>query len=342
MPIRAQDIAIDLGTTNMMLYVRGKGIVINEPTAVVVEARDRRVVRAVGDEARYLLGRTRDTLKAIRPIRYGNIADFDATVVMLRYFIRKAVGTSHLSKPKVLISIPAGLDEVSRKAIREAVQLAGARQVIFVEKPLAAAMGAGLPAYEPVGTMVVDLGGGTTDTAIISLGGIVVAQSVKVGGETMDQAIVDYLKKNSSMLVGEETAEEIKIDLASADTTLTVNNTAMVRGFDLLSARVMNAEFTAAQAQDAVRDACQAILTSIRWVLERTPPELASDIMRSGIHLTGGTAQLAGLDRMIAGAIGIPVSIASNPTDATVMGMGYLLENPDMLAAVSRSVINRF
>ena len=342
MPIRAQDIAIDLGTTNMMLYVRGKGIVINEPTAVVVEARDRRVVRAVGDEARYLLGRTRDTLKAIRPIRYGNIADFDATVVMLRYFIRKAVGTSHLSKPKVLISNPAGLDEVSRKAIREAVQLAGARQVIFVEKPLAAAMGAGLPAYEPVGTMVVDLGGGTTDTAIISLGGIVVAQSVKVGGETMDQAIVDYLKKNSSMLVGEETAEEIKIDLASADTTLTVNNTAMVRGFDLLSARVMNAEFTAAQAQDAVRDACQAILTSIRWVLERTPPELASDIMRSGIHLTGGTAQLAGLDRMIAGAIGIPVSIASNPTDATVMGMGYLLENPDMLAAVSRSVINRF
>ena len=342
MGIKAPDIAIDLGTTNIMLYVRGKGIVINEPTAVVVEARDRRVVRAVGDEARYLLGRTRDTLKAIRPIRYGNIADFDATEVMLRYFIRKAIGVSHLTKPKVLVSIPAGLDEVSRKAIREAVHLAGAKSVIFVEKPLAAAIGAGLPAYEAVGTMVVDLGGGTTDTAIISLGGIVVAQSVKVGGETMDQAIVDYLKKNSSMLVGEETAEELKIDLASADPSVTVNTSAVVRGFDLLSARVMNAEFTAAQAQDAVSDACQAILTSVRWVLERTPPELSADIMRSGIHLTGGTAQLLGLDRMIAGAIGIPVSIASNPTDATVMGMGYLLENPDLLAMVARSVINQF
>ncbi len=342
MGIKAPDIAIDLGTTNVMLYVRGKGIVINEPSAVVVEARDRHVVRAVGDEARYLLGRTRDTLKAIRPIKCGNISDFDATEVMLRYFIRKAIGVSHLTKPRALVSVPVSLDEVSRKAIREAVQLAGAKTVIFVEKPLAAAIGAGLSAYEPIGTMVVDLGGGTTDTAIISMGGVVVAQSIKVGGESMDQAIVDYLKKNSSMLVGEETAEELKIDLASADASASVNTSAFVRGFDMLSARVMNVEFTAAQARDAVSEACQAILASIRWVLERTPPELSADIMRGGIHLTGGTAQLLGLDHMISSALGIPVQIASNPTDATVMGMGYLLENPDLLSAVSHSAINVF
>jgi rod shape-determining protein MreB len=174
------------------------------------------------------------------------------------------------------------------------------------------------------------------------MGGVVVAQSIKVGGESMDQAIVDYLKKNSSMLVGEETAEELKIDLASADASASVNTSAFVRGFDMLSARVMNVEFTAAQARDAVSEACQAILASIRWVLERTPPELSADIMRGGIHLTGGTAQLLGLDHMISSALGIPVQIASNPTDATVMGMGYLLENPDLLSAVSHSAINVF
>ena len=199
MQIRASDIAIDLGTTNTLVYVRGKGIVISEPTIVVVEARDRSTVRAVGDEARYLLGRTKDSLRAVLPIKDGVISDYDAAEVMIRYFIRKAIGVSHLIGPRVLVSIPVSLPEVSRKALREAVQVSGAKSVIFVEKPLAAAIGAGLPVYDPIGSMVVDVGGGTTDTAIVSLGGLVVAQSIQVGGEKMDQAIINYLKKNSSM-----------------------------------------------------------------------------------------------------------------------------------------------
>ncbi len=340
MPFRAPDIAIDLGTVNTMVYVRGKGIVINEPTVVVVEARDRRSVRAVGDEARYLIGRTKDTLRSVRPLKDGIIADFDATEVMLRYFIRKAIGASHLSRPRALVSIPVAMDEVSRKAVKEAVNMAGAKEVIFVEKPLAAAIGSGLPVYDPVGSMVVDVGGGTTDSAIVSLGGIVVAQSVKVGGEKMDQAIINYLKKNSSMLVGERTAEELKKDLAAATPVTGSNTVAHVRGFDLLSARVMDVEFTAAQAHDAVTEPCMAILASVRWVLERTPPELSADIMRSGIHLTGGACQLLALDKFIATHLGIPVLTAKEPGDATIMGMGYLIENQDLLNAVAHSGVN--
>ena len=340
MPFRAPDIAIDLGTVNTMVYVRGKGIVINEPTVVVVEARDRRSVRAVGDEARYLIGRTKDTLRSVRPLKDGIIADFDATEVMLRYFIRKAIGASHLSRPRALVSIPVAMDEVSRKAVKEAVNMAGAKEVIFVEKPLAAAIGSGLPVYDPVGSMVVDVGGGTTDSAIVSLGGIVVAQSVKVGGEKMDQAIINYLKKNSSMLVGERTAEELKKDLAAATPVTGSNTVAHVRGFDLLSARVMDVEFTAAQAHDAISEPCAAIVSALRWVLERTPPELTADIMRNGIHLSGGTAQLLGLDQYIGNALGIPALTIPDPADATIMGMGYLLENPDLFNAVQHSALN--
>ncbi len=340
MPIKAPDVAIDLGTTNTMLYVRGRGIVINEPTVIVVEARDRHVVRAVGDEARYLLGRTKDTLRAVRPIKAGVISDFDAAEVLLRYFMRKAIGVSHLVKPRVLVSVPVGLEDVNRKALTEAVRSAGAKTVIFVEKPLAAAIGAGLPAYDPVGSMVVDVGGGTTDCAIVSLGGIVVGQSVQVGGERMDESIVSYLKKNSSMLIGERTAEELKKDLSSAMPVVGENTTAHVRGFDLLSARVMDVEFTANQAHDAVTEPCMAILASVRWVLERTPPELSGDIMKSGIHLSGGAAQLQGLSHFITAQLGIPSAVVNDPGDATVMGMGYLLENPDLLNAVAHTGVN--
>ena len=341
MAFRAPDIAIDLGTANTMLYVRGKGIVINEPTVAVVETRNRRAVRAVGDEARYLMGRTKDTMKAVMPIKDGIIADFDAAEVLIRYFIRKAIGSSHLFRPRVLVSIPASLDEVPRKAFREAVTVAGAKEVIFVEKPLAAAIGSGLPVYDPIGSMVVDIGGGTTDTAVVSMGGIVVAQSIRVGGQKMDQAIIAYLKKNSSILIGESTAEDLKKDLAGAMPVTGANTVAHVRGFDLLSARVMDVEFSAAQAHDAVTEPCMAILASICWVLERTPPELAADVMRSGIHLTGGGSQLLGLDRLIATRLGIPVLLAREPGDATILGMGYLVENHDLLAAVQASPINQ-
>ena len=339
MPIKAPDIAIDLGTTNTMVYVRGKGIVINEPTVVVVEARDRRAVRAVGDEARYLMGRTRDTLRAIRPVQAGLIVDYDAAEVLVHYFIRKAIGVSYLIKPRVLVSIPPSMDEVSRRVVRQAVAARGIKNVFFVEKPFAAAVGAGLPAYDPAGTLMVDVGGGTTDIALISLGGVVVAQSIPVGGEKMDQAIIDYLKKNSSMLIGDRTAEELKKDLACA-TPVVANTTAHVRGFDLLSARVMDVEFTAAQAHDAISEPCAAIVSALRWVLERTPPELTADIMRNGIHLSGGTAQLLGLDQYIGNALGIPALTIPDPADATIMGMGYLLENPDLFNAIQHSALN--
>ena len=340
MPIKAPDIAIDLGTTNTLVYVYHKGIVISEPTIVVVESRDKHLVRAVGDEAALLLGRTTEALQAILPIRDGTIQDFDTAEVLIRYFMRKAIGVSHLLKPRVLVCIPAGLPAVARKVVTEAVSMAGGKHIVLVEKPLAAAIGAGLPVYEPVGNMVVDVGGGTTDAAIVSMGGLVVSQSIHVGGEKMNDAVVNYLKKNSGMLIGDRTAEAVKIDLASAIAPEGDSRRTHVRGRDLLSARVMDVEFTAAQAHDAVLEPCMAILACVRWVLERTPPELSADIMRNGIHLTGGAAQLYGLDRLIGSQLGIPAMLAKEPQDCTILGMGYLLENPDLLNDLAHSGIN--
>ena len=337
----APDIAIDLGSTNTMVYVRGRGVVISEPTLVVVSTEDRHLVRAVGDEAKYLLGRTRDTLTAIQPIQHGAISDFDCTEVLLKYFIQKAIGPSHLFKPRVLVAVPVGLPAVARRALTEAVRAAGGRHVYMVEKVLAAAVGSGLPIYDPVGTMVVDIGGGTTDAAIISMGGLVVSQSIHVGGLRMDESIVNYLKKNSSMLIGTRMAEEVKMDLASA-LPARENRHVHIRGRDLLSAHAMDVEFTAAQAYEAVREPCAAILASIKWVLERTPPELAVDIMRGGIHLTGGASQLANLDQFIGQQTGIPVLPAKEPEEATISGLGSFLENEEPFQAIMNSAINKF
>ncbi len=339
MPFVAPDVAIDLGTSNTLVYVRSRGVVISEPTVVVVSTQDKRMVRAVGDEAKFLLGRTRDSLSAVMPIRYGAISDFDAAVVLVHYFLRKAIGSSFLVKPRVLVAVPSGLSAISRKAITEAVKEAGAKKVILVEKSLAAAIGCMLPVYDPTGSMVVDIGGGTTDTAIVSLGGIVVSQSIQVGGSRMDDAIVAYLKKNSSMLIGDRTAEEVKIDLASA-LPASENRYVHIRGRDLLSAHAMNVEFSSAQAYEAITEPCMAILASVKWVLERTPPELAADIMRGGIHLCGGGSQLTALDQFIGQQTGIPVFLAREPEDSTVIGLGHILENPELMESVSRSAIN--
>ncbi|MGN0779610.1 MAG: rod shape-determining protein, partial [Aristaeellaceae bacterium] len=319
MAIIAPEIGIDLGTSNTVVYVRGRGIVISEPTMLVVNSGNKRSVRAVGDEARFLMGRTNEALSVVRPIKNGSIADFDLTEMLLRYFIRKAIGVSHVVKPKVVVSVPANLPAVSRKAVKEAAQIAGAKTVYLIEKPFAAAIGSGLPVYEPVGSMVVDIGGGTTDVAIVSLGGMVVAQSIQVGGVKMDEAIMNYIKREFNMSIGERTAEDVKIDLATA-LPLAEGRQVRIRGRDLLSPQSMEIEFTSAQAYDALREPCAAILTAIKWVLERTPPELAADIMRSGIHLTGGVAQLFALDQFIATKLGIPVLIAKEPEDCTVMG----------------------
>ena len=331
----APDIGIDLGTSNTVVYVRGRGIVISEPTMVVVDSGNKRSVRAVGDDAKFLLGRTSDALTVVRPIRGGSIADFDMTEMVLRYFMRKAIGVSHVVKPKVVVSIPAGLPAVARKAVSEAAEIAGAKTVYLIEKPFAAAIGSGLPVYEPVGSMVVDIGGGTTDVAVVSLGGLVVAQSVQVGGVKMDEAIINYIKREFNMLIGDRTAEDVKLDLASA-MPLTEGRQVRIRGRDLLSPQAMDIEFTSSQAHEAIKDPCRAILAAIKWVLERTPPELAADIMRSGIHLTGGGAQLFAMDQFIATELGIPVLIAKEPEDCTVMGLGYLVENMQLLASIGK------
>ena len=331
----APDIGIDLGTSNTVVYVRGRGIVISEPTMVVVDSGNKRSVRAVGDDAKFLLGRTSDALSVVRPIRGGSIADFDMTEMVLRYFMRKAIGVSHVVKPKVVVSIPAGLPAVARKAVSEAAEIAGAKTVYLIEKSFAAAIGSGLPVYEPVGSMVVDIGGGTTYVAVVSLGGLVVAQSVQVGGVKMDEAIINYIKREFNMLIGDRTAEDVKLDLASA-MPLSEGRQVRIRGRDLLSPQAMDIEFTSAQAHEAIKEPCRAILAAIKWVLERTPPELAADIMRSGIHLTGGGAQLFAMDQFIATELGIPVLIAREPEDCTVMGLGYLVENMQLLASIGK------
>ena len=331
MPLLAPDIGIDLGTENINVYVRGRGIVISEPSLVVLDRENSHTVRAVGDEARFLFGRTPDTLIAVSPIRNGQIADFDIAELMFKYFIRKAVGVSYLGKPKIIVSVPCGLDDVNRKALTEAVRMAGSKHVFLIEKPFAAAIGTGLPVYDPIGSLVVDVGAGTTDVAVISLGGLVVSQSVQVGGN----AIADYLRRECSIFVGSQTAENIKKDLASA-MPLDEDRTILVRGVNQLNTSAGTVSFSAAQAYEAVKSPCAAIVKAIRWVLERTPPELAADIMKSGIHLTGDGAKLFALDRYISESLGIPVLLARDPGDCCILGIGYLTENIQLVTPQDR------
>ena len=326
MPFLAPDIGIDLGTENINVYVRGRGIVISEPTLVVLSKENRNTIRAVGDEARFLYGRSPDTLIAVSPIRNGQVADFDIAELMFRYFIRKAVGVSYLGKPRIIISVPCGMDDVNRKALTEAIRMAGARHVFLIEKPFASAIGTGLPVYDPIGSLVVDIGAGTTDIAVISLGGLVVSQSVQVGGNKFNEAIADYLRRECNILIGSQTADNIKKDLASA-LPLNETRTIMVRGVNQLNTSAGTVSFTSDQAYDAVKNPCGAIVKAIRWVLERTPPELAADIMKSGIHLTGDGAMLFALDRYISESLGMPVLLARDPGDCCILGIGYLTEN---------------
>ena len=337
MALRAPDIALDLGTTNTMVYVRKRGVLINEPTLLVTSASDRLNFKAVGQEAGMLLGRTTDALVTVHPLRDGAVEDFEATATLVRYFIRNAIGSNYLfSKPRVVVSVPVNLPEVSRKALIEAVRMGGCKKVYLVEKPLAAAIGSGLPVYEPVGSMVVDVGGGTTDIAVVSMGGIVTARSIQVGGHKMDEAIMNYLKSTSSLMIGERTAENVKIDLAAA-IPMETNRKVRIRGRDSLSAHAMDVEFTAAQAYEAVKEPCMAIRDGIRWVLERTPPELAADVMRTGIHLTGGGSRLFGLDQYIGRELSLPVLQARQPEDCTITGLGHILDHQELMESLIRN-----
>ena len=331
MPFWAPDIGIDLGTDHFSLYVRGRGIVISEPSLVVLDRENRHTVRAVGDEARFLFGRQPDQLISVSPIRNGQVADFDMAELMFKYFIRKAVGVSYLGKPRIIVSVPCGLDDVNRKALIEAVRMAGSKHVFLIEKPFAAAIGTGLPVYDPIGNLVVDIGAGTTDVAVISLGGLVVSQSVQVGGNKFNDAIAEYLRRECSILIGSQTAENIKKDLATA-LPLDEPRSILVRGVNQLNTSASTVEFTSTQAYEAVKSPCSAIVKTLRWVLERTPPELAADIMKSGIHLTGDGARLFALDRYISESIGIPVLLARDPGDCCILGIGYLTGNMQLVA----------
>ena len=338
MAIIAPDIGIDLGTANTQVYVKKKGIVINEPSLLVVDRGGRHTVRAIGEEARVLLGRTASDVTAIRPLSDALIRDIDMTQYMLQYFVRKAIGASRLVKPRAVMTVPSRVTMLERRLVRKAAVYAGLRekQVHLVDKPFAAAFGLNLPVFEPTGSMVVDVGGGTTECAVICLGGVVVSRSIRVGGDKMDEAIIAFVKREYNMLIGDRTAEDVKMTLGSA-LPLSEERRVLVRGRDMITNLPQTVEISSARVYDALRAPCQAILKAIQHVLEHTPPELAGDVMRSGIHLTGGGAQLFGLDQFIASELEMPVLLARDPMNSAALGAGRLAENIEDLHRIGKS-----
>ena len=328
----SNDIAIDLGTATTLVYVRGKGIVLNEPSVVAVDRGSNRV-RSVGQEAKRMLGRTPSNIVAIRPMRDGVIADFEITESMIRHFIRKVHNSRRMSRPRMIIGIPSGITEVERRAVRESAERAGAREVYLITEPMAAAIGAGLPIQEPTGNMVVDVGGGTTEVAVISLGGIVVFKSVRIAGDELDDAIIQHIKREYSMFIGERTAEDIKIKLGSAF-PMEQEVTMEVKGQDLVAGLPKTMTITSEEIRNALAEPVSEIISAIRQTLERTPPELAADIVDRGMVLTGGGASLHGLDQLISEETKLPVTIAENPIDCVVLGAGKALEELDTLREV--------
>ena len=314
----SKSIGIDLGTANTLIYMKGKGIIMREPSVVAVDVRTD-VVKYVGQAAKDVIGRTPGSIMAIRPLKDGVIADFDVTASMLQWFFQKSIGRNRFGKPRVVICIPSGVTAVERRAVREAAQKAGAKYVRIVEEPMAAAIGAGLPVEEAVGSMVVDIGGGTTEVAVISMGGIVVSKSV------FDQAIIAYVKKKYNLLIGERTAENIKICIGSAY-PYENEETVEIKGRNLADGFPKNIILTPQEIREALVDSIVSILDAIRSTLEKTPPELSADIIDRGITLTGGGAMLKGLDRLITIETGMPVHIAENPLDCVAMGAGRILE----------------
>ncbi len=322
---RSMDIGVDLGTANVLVYIKGKGIVLREPSVVALD-RDTNRVLAIGEEARRMLGRTPGNIIAIRPLREGVIADYDTTESMLRHFIQKVAGKSMFFKPRIMICIPSGVTTVEKRAVLEAAMQAGAAKTYLIEEPLAAALGAGLDIAEPCGSMVVDIGGGTTDVAVLSLGGIVVSDSLRIGGDKFDEAIVRYVKKEYNILIGERTAEEIKISVGSAYPRGR-NETIEIRGRDLVSGLPKTIRINSDETRDALAEPVSLIVECVKSVLEKTPPELAADIVDRGIVMTGGGALLEGLDRLINDATGIPTYLAEDPLSCVALGAGKALDS---------------
>lgn len=332
----SNDLAIDLGTANTLIYLKGQGVVCNEPSVVAVQnegSSSRRKVVAVGQEAKNMLGRTPDSISAIRPMKDGVIADFEITEEMLRYFIRKVSNKRALVRPRIIICVPHGITEVEKRAVRESAESAGAREVYLIEEPMAAAIGAGLPITEACGSMILDIGGGTAEIAIISLKGIVFSRSLRVGGDKMDDAISSYVKRRYNMLVGERTAEQIKIAVGSAMPT-GENLSVEVRGRDLVQGVPRSVVVSEDEVRDALIEPINQILEVVRVALEKTPPELSSDIVERGITLTGGGALLRNLDRLISKETGLPVVLVDDPLSAVVVGSGMVLDQLELLKDV--------
>lgn len=337
----SMDIGVDLGTANVLVYIKGRGIVLREPSVVAID-RDTNTVLAVGEEARRMLGRTPGNIIAIRPLREGVIADYDTTETMLRHFIQKVVPRKLFFKPRIMVCIPSGVTTVEKRAVLEAAVQAGAKKTYLIEEPLAAALGAGLDISEPCGSMVIDIGGGTTDVAVLSLGGIVVSESLRVGGDKFDEALVRYVKREYNVMIGERTAEQMKVNIGTALATGR-NESMEIRGRDLVSGLPKTLRITSAETFDALYESVSLIVQRVKTVLEITPPELSSDIMDRGIVMTGGGSMLYGLDKLIQQETGIPTYLAEDPLSCVALGTGKALDSlgtlEDSLTTLKRGSI---
>ena len=330
----SNDLAIDLGTANTLVYVKGKGIICNEPSVVVIRKDNKKVV-AVGAEAKKMLGKTPSDIIAIKPLKDGVIADFDAAEEMLKYFIKKVHNRRSFVSPRVVIGVPSGITQVEQRAVKDAAQASGAREVYLVGEPIAAAIGVGLPVGEPSGNMIVDIGGGTTDIAVISLDGVVYSKAVRVGGDRMDETIIAYIKRRYNLMIGDRTAEQIKIDIGSAYNTGSEQRVMEIKGRDLISGIPKTATVTEVEIREALSEPVNMILDTIKIILENTPPELAADIVDRGIVLAGGGALLHGLDLFIREKTGLPVIVAEDPLTAVARGVGKMLDELDLLKRVA-------
>jgi rod shape-determining protein MreB len=330
----SRDMGIDLGTANTLIFVKGKGVLLREPSVVAINTTNKKVL-AVGTEAKNMIGRTPGNIVAIRPLKDGVIADFDVTQQMLRKFIEKVSAKSAFTSPRIVICYPSGVTEVEKRAINEATNQAGARKVMLLEEPMAAAIGAGLPVNEPTGSMIVDIGGGTTEVAVISLGGIVTSKSLRVAGDELDQAIITYIKREFNLMIGERTAENVKMELGSAYEDEEERDM-QIRGRDLITGLPKVITVTESQIRDALKEPVALIIEAIKTTLEKTPPELAADIMDKGIMLAGGGALLKGLDKLIYSETHMPVHIAEFPLDCVVLGAGKSLDMIDKVGDSGR------
>ena len=330
------DIAVDVGTNNTRVYVKDKGIVVNEPSVVIVRADQPKNIIAVGDSAEELIGRAASNVRIVHPLRDGVIVDYEMAQVMIHYFVSKAIGTRSFVRPRMVVTLPGEVSKVERRAVINAMERIGARQIFVVEQAFAAALGTGLPVYDPQGSFVVDIGGGTTEVALVSMGGIVLSHSVRVAGNRIDEAISGYLKKQHAILVTDRVAERIKFDLVDVRENANLEQMAVVRGRDIATGMPLTVDINMAKVSEAIREPLEEILAAIKWVLGRIPPEFAVDILQNGIFLTGGSAALPNLDAMIATEFGVPVSVARDAGECTTLGAGYMADHFDMLGATGK------